>query len=1620
MANTTIVLKKSGVPGNVPSVLANGELSINFADGKLYYRAANGTITSISGSGGGGSTNSFATVNANSSLILATSATDTLSIVPGNGISISTNTTSKTITINSTSSANIFSSNTINTLNMLANVANITTLNVVNHIVTGNSNVQSLSATSIFANNYYYANGTPLSTGGGGGTASLNGYAANTVLTANSLGYISNTTNLQFFSSNNTLVVTGNVVGGGVRTTSATTPPASPTTGDLWYNTTTDVMYRWTFDGTNYYWIDNVSSATASNGSLLQANVTYNSVTANTINVSTIYANTLNVIENNVTFTGNISSNSITTTSVYANSYYFANGSVLTTGSNVPKITGLVVTNSSYIANGWTAVSNTGGYMLINGSGFVAGATVLIGTKTASATGFVSANQLQVQVPAQADGTYPVYVTNPDGGVAISVPGLTYNDLPVWSTGSTLPSGVSNSAISIQLAATDTQTVTYSLASGSTLPTGLTLSSSGLLSGTVSTSVVTVYTFAVNAVDIYSQNTSQTFSITIVIGDTYFPYTSLLLSASTNSANTSGNTAANTVIDSSYNYNAITRTGNPGQGTFTPFGTNWSNYFNGSTDYLTTPANTAFAFGTGDFTIECWVYTNSSATQRIVSAGNAGGTPYDFVLVNTGSNVYVDFFDGTTDNTTGSNYVTQNQWVHLAVTRQGTALKLFINGVVSGSATNSVNLTAAGTLTIGRYSQAASGYFSGYISNLRMIKGTALYTAAFTPTTAPLSVVANTVLLTSQSNRFVDNSTANTGSGFTLTSSGNTSVQRFNPFGVNGVPYNTSANTYIGSTYFNGTTDYLTAGTSSKLALSSGNWTIDLWMYPTSVSVSQNIILDWRTSNNNQPVLYLVNAQVYWRVNQSQLITAGSVIANTWTHLALVKNSGTTTLYLNGISIASSADSVTYLNDSCKIGSDWSGVYFWNGYLSNVRLVIGTALYTANFTPSTTPSTVVANTVLLACQSTQTVTYDANTTPNSLTVTGTPRPTQRVPFSQSWAGQFNGSSAYLSIPNSTPLNLSSGSWTIECWIYPSNFTNYNVIVAKRISLGPSTSYEFYLLQTSGYLSFFNGTTTYSSTTAPLLNTWSHVAAVYNGANVTMYLNGTNIYSSATTITEQNSTLLIGYDGSSTDYFTGYISNLRILKGTAVYTSNFTPANTPLTAIANTILLTCQSGSNSNTFIDNSTNAFTITNNGTPGANVVSMAAPGYSPMPSIVDTSTAATIYSGSLYFNSSSPDYLTIPTGVSGATVFGTNNFTIEMWVYPTTSPNNIWTPFFSVGSPGSVTYGQELRIGQNMNNTGFGYLYPSANNAADIFYGFGTLPLNAWSHLALVRNGANMLFFFNGSLLSTQTAAFNFTNTGAATVNYDKYPDGNSNGYISNLRIVKGQALYTSAFTPPTAPFNPSANIAYSGPANTVLLLSGTNVGAYDSTMINDFINVGGVSVNSNVKQYGINSYYFNGASYLQSVTNPQDTFGSGNWTIETWVYLTAVGSNQHIIDFRNSGVATAVVPTIYISNTNFPTFWTNGSARITGSNALSASTWYHVALVKNGSTTTLYLNGNSQGTYSDTNTYTTGRITIGTEGDTVTNYLNGYLQDLRVTNGVARYTSNFTVPSTTFITQ
>jgi len=187
---------------------------------------------------------------------------------------------------------------------------------------------------------------------------------------------------------------------------------------------------------------------------------------------------------------------------------------------------------------------------------------------------------------------------------------------------------------------------------------------------------------------------------------------------------------------------------------------------------------------------------------------------------------------------------------------------------------------------------------------------------------------------------------------------------------------------------------------------------------------------------------------------------------------------------------------------------------------------------------------------------------------------------------------FDGTNDHLSIVNNSALNLSGGSYTIECWIRPTgNYANYNTFIAKRS--GASTSaWEFYLRINTGVLSFYNSTT-YESSVTPTANVWSHVAAVYNGSTINLYLNGVNVLSSASANPDFDAPIYIGTFPTYSEYFAGYIDELRITKGIARYTSNFTPSTTQF--------LDSTGDANSNVVVNSTATGFAIGTGGINGA-----------------------------------------------------------------------------------------------------------------------------------------------------------------------------------------------------------------------------------------------------------------------------------------------------------------------------------------------------------------------------------------------------------------------------------
>jgi hypothetical protein len=1255
-----------------------------------------------------------------------------------------------------------------------------------------------------------------------------------------------------------------------------------------------------------------------------------------------------------------------------------------------PKISAIQVTDSSGTVLDDTAVDVAGGYVLLTGSGFESGCQVVINTTPAVSTTFVSATQVRAQVPATAAGTYIVYLVNADGGVAIRINGITFSATPVWVSGSAL-SGDSDAAISIQLNASGA--VSYSLAAGSTLPAGLTLSSAGLLSGTVTgIELETVYNFTVNATDGELQDSPRSFAITISAGDPQIAYVTTLLSPELEVLPFNR--------DASTNNFAVSVLGDTRPNNFGPYTPGYySNFFGGSGDTLSIVGNNA-ALG-NIFTIEMWVYPIVALSNVYFYVGGGSTGP----LIGYNGSTFAVARQGAWALTSSAN-PTVGAWNHIALVREGTGsnqYKLYLNGTLTATGTESTTFAAQ-----------SGGYIGGanaYISNLRIVNDTAVYTSAFTPPTQPLTAIANTNLLTCQSNRFIDNSTNN----FTLTLNGGTRIDGFDPF----VPAQEFAGR--GSTYFDGTGDYLTVPNSSLFDYGSGNFTIECWVYSALLASEKAIYGKRGSAGTTSPILFGLTpvsstnrlfiwgstSTGNWNINGS--FTPGSIIVpvNTWVHVACVRNETTITTYVNGIAdtvLNSIVSSLEVNTSAVSIGAgDSSGGSSFLGYISNVRIVKGTAVYTAAFTPPTAPLTTIASTSLLTCQTNQAVNNNQflDSSTNNFLITRNGNTTQGTssPYGGGWSNYFDGTGDWLTLPVNAGTAPGAADFTLEAWVNLSTLKDYQVIYDNRatgasgtgFALGVDAAGKAYLYTNDGFRIL--------STTVISSNAWNHIALVRSGSNISLYTNGVlgGTFSSSANFSDTNTGIGIALTFTPSSQFSGYISNLRLVKGTAVYTANFTPPIAPLTAIAGTSLLTCAS----NRFRDASVNNFVVTRSG-------DVSVQKFNPFGLInasgVKTSYTPQVYGGSAYFDGTG-DYL------SSTVNLQSSDFTIEAWVYPRSLTLVTGSQIAIVSQYTGGPVGRwAIDIGSSLQ-----YRFFCNGLSASVTLNGPAAKLNEWAHIVVTRVSNTFSLYVNGIFAASSSATGSLPASTVplwvGAIDIGGSPVSFFTGQISDVRISTGTALYTSSFVPPTAPLEPVTN--------TTLLLNGTGAAVRDASTGNNLETVGDAKLSTTVVKYGNTSMYFDGSGdYLKTNATP---IGSGDFTVEFWVYPLQRTNNSFpgLFDCRSSGSDTS----------GFGLYFEGGGLgalilRIGGSNNTISSSlvpigsWTHIAVSRQSGTLKLYINGTSVVSVSNTTDYSRTVHYLGSTFDVYT--ANVYMNDFRVTKGVGRYTANFTPPAGAFKTK
>ena len=602
-----------------------------------------------------------------------------------------------------------------------------------------------------------------------------------------------------------------------------------------------------------------------------------------------------------------------------------------------------------------------------------------------------------------------------------------------------------------------------------------------------------------------------------------------------------------------------------------------------------------------------------------------------------------------------------------------------------------------------------------------------------------------------------------------------------------------------------------------------------------------------------------------------------------------------------------------------------------------------------------------------------------------------------------WGVSFNGDRAgsvanYLDTPAGADFELDAN-YTIEGWFFQTvreegsalfELNDYRSGILFRLGDASSIYDSWYI----------NGTDYDSPASSFPLGQWNHFAMTRDGSTNRLFANGVQIATASVSgdINSPQGKLRIGGIQHTTgQQFVGAVSNFRLIKGTALYTSNFTPSTSKLTAVTNTKLLTCQS----NRFVDNSASAHTLTPYGKTAVTAFG---------PFLTSSVYDAAVNGASAFFDG---DNDSLTTGDSADFVLG-DTFTLEAWVYPTVSESNDYPMIMSQAEGYPTGWYFSLRFTNEVN-----FYLNAADNAGGAIDlntdGSDPVQLNAWNHIALsVSSGTGYIYVNGARKSSAATGINNNLDRSGTTFRVGIHNAAGSydfDGYICDARVVKGTALYSgTTYTVPTAPLTAITN--------TKLLLNMADGQAIDSAAQNNLTLFGNAKISTGQAKFGNTSMLFDGnGDYALASDTTSFELGSGDWTIETFVWAVGVSNTPYILDARSSSTANEVVPTIYVQSSRLE-FWVSNGARIQAGEDLSLNAWNHVAVCKSGSSTKLFINGSQSGsTYTDNNTYIKPTyVYIGMRSGTTSQSWNGYMDEFRVSK-MARYTSNFTAPTEPF---
>jgi hypothetical protein len=811
---------------------------------------------------------------------------------------------------------------------------------------------------------------------------------------------------------------------------------------------------------------------------------------------------------------------------------------------------------------------------------------------------------------------------------------------------------------------------------------------------------------------------------------------------------------------------------------------------------------------------------------------------------------------------------------------------------------------------------------------------------------------------------------------------------------------------------FNGSTDYLIIPTSNNFTFGTGDFTIEAWFNSASIASQQSIYGGQAPGYSETPELYIQNSKLYFaRITANPIQGTTILTSNTWYHVALVRNSAVTKMYLNGVQEGSSyADTNNYIGNVNRplIGGygAGSGTQSFNGYIDDLRVTKGVARYTTTFTP---PTSLADNSVgdpyfnstsLLLKGERQSSTYYVgqnnqfvDSSANALTITRNGNVTQGSfnPYIRQATSALFANGATLTTANNVTI---SSTYTIEFWIYPTSlpanatWLTFNTANGLLFGIVTNNVYGIGAINVGDAVRLETGV-------LPTLNAWNHIAIVRSNGKTpvsALWLNGTRIAANLYGGFNLNAPVIIGGSGN-----TGYFSNIRIEGNVAYYdpTSTTIIPNSLLAPTANTKLLLLSNRS----FCNFSSSPNGISQSGSITINTTIV--PSFD-----VNTAYSPALHGGSVYLDGTG-DYLT----TTASSLPNTGDFTIEAWIYPTS--------FTSQWGKGIVTFNNgstaRLLLRHTINAGGLNIFYTD---------GLGTVPFgssgtnstlncitNAWHHVALVRQSGNFIVYLNGVQtinITTQTSLSLVNNL--TTVMVGSNTDGTTpeySGNITDARYIKGTAMYTTAFTPPTAPLT--------AVANTQLLLNATNAVIYDASSHLPVETMGTAKLSNTQSKFGTSSLYFDGsAGCYAKLPAGSLNFGIQDFTIDFWYYKTVNGAtNSRVFQTADGdailglGIWEGGGGNLLLGMSSTGSSWDIASSL--GTAVMSLNAWHHIVLRRVNTVYTIYIDGVVSNTFISALSVYYNAVhvpVLGGQGSPARN-VNCYIDDFRITIGKGRYT-------------